>query len=105
MFAEPQSDEAQQRLKAFVETSDGFQLAEKDFQLRGPGELLGTKQHGLPPLRIADLSRDMPLLEEARRDARELVSADPDLSAAEHALLRRMTLGRYGKALELGDVG
>ncbi|MGO8688694.1 MAG: ATP-dependent DNA helicase RecG [Thermoguttaceae bacterium] len=105
VFAEPQSDEAQQRLKAFVETSDGFQLAEKDFQLRGPGELLGTKQHGLPPLRIADLSRDMPLLEEARRDARELVSADPDLSAAEHALLRRMTLGRYGKALELGDVG
>jgi ATP-dependent DNA helicase RecG len=105
VFADPQSDEAQQRLAAFVETADGFQLAEKDFQLRGPGDLLGTKQHGLPPLRIADLRVDMPLLEEARRDARALVAADPDLSAAEHALLRRMTMTRYGKALELGDVG
>ena len=105
VFADPQSEEAQQRLAAFVATADGFQLAERDFQLRGPGDLFGTKQHGLPPLRIADLRVDMPLLEEARQDARALVTADADLSAAEHAPLRRMTMSRYGKALELGDVG
>ncbi len=105
VFAEPQSDEAQQRLAAFAATTDGFELAEKDFQLRGPGDLFGTKQHGLPPLRIADLPGDMPLLEEARADARGLVAADPDLSAPEHGLLRRRMMAHYGKALELSDVG
>ena len=77
-----------------METTDGFALAEKDFAIRGPGDLFGTKQHGLPPLRIAELPGDMPLLEEARRDARALVAADPELSREEHARLRRMTLGR-----------
>ncbi len=94
VFAEPQNAEAEERLKAFVETTDGFALAEKDFALRGPGDLFGAKQHGLPPLRIAALPGDMPLLEEARQDARALVAADTDLSQAEHARLRRMTLAR-----------
>ncbi len=104
-FAEPQTEESQQRLGAFEKSTDGFELAETDFRLRGPGELFGTRQHGLPPLRIADLSRDAALLDEARRDALALVAADSGLSAPEHTLLRRMTLVRYGQALELGDVG
>jgi ATP-dependent DNA helicase RecG len=105
VFAEMQSDEARQRLEAFVATTDGFQLAETDFKLRGPGDLFGTKQHGMPPLWIADLLRDADVLDEARRDAHALVGQDPGLAGPQHALLRRMTLGRYGKALELGDVG
>jgi len=105
LFADSPSDEAQQRLQAFVASSDGFQLAELDFALRGPGNLLGTRQHGLPPLRIADLVRDAAVVEEARADARCLVAADPGLSKPEHAALRRMALVRYGKSLELGDVG
>ena len=105
VFADPQSEESQQRLQAFVSTTDGFRLAEVDFQLRGPGELFGTRQHGLPPFRIADLIRDAAILEEARGDARGLVTADPGLSLPEHALLRRMMLVRYGKALDLADVG
>jgi ATP-dependent DNA helicase RecG len=80
-------------------------LAETDFKLRGPGDIFGTKQHGLPPLRIADLLRDQSLLEEARRDAHDLVAADPGLASEGHARLRRMMMVRYGKALELGDVG
>ncbi len=104
-FANPQTEESQRRLEAFERSTDGFELAETDFQLRGPGELFGTRQHGLPPLRIADLTRDTALLEEARRDAQALVAADPGLSSPEHALLRRMTLVRYGQALDLGDVG
>ena len=105
VFADAQTDDSQERLKAFVDTTDGFELAEKDFQLRGPGDLFGTKQHGLPPLRIADLQRDMLLLEEARRDAHAMVLGDPELGMPEHTLLRRMMMVRYGKALELGDVG
>ena len=96
---------AQERLDAFASTTDGFRLAEIDFELRGPGELFGTRQHGLTPFRIAELPRDAVVLEEARRDANALVAADPGLSAPEHARLRRMVLSRYGKVLDLGDVG
>lgn len=105
VFAAPQSQESQERLKAFESLSDGFQLAEIDFRLRGPGELFGTRQHGLPPLRVADLQQDAELLAEARRDAAELVAADPGLSQPQHVVLRQRMLARYGKALELGDVG
>jgi ATP-dependent DNA helicase RecG len=105
VFAAPQSEESQERLKAFEASSDGFQLAEIDFCLRGPGELFGTRQHGLPPLRVADLQQDAELLAEARRDAAELVAADCGLSQPQHAALRQRMLARYGKALELGDVG
>jgi ATP-dependent DNA helicase RecG len=85
-------------------TTNGFELAEKDFELRGPGELLGTRQHGLPPLRIADLRRDSSIVAEARADAQALIAADPGLARPEHSLLRRQVLVRYGKALDLGDV-
>jgi ATP-dependent DNA helicase RecG len=104
-FAEPQTDEATRRLQAFVEIGDGFELAEIDFQLRGPGDLLGIRQHGLPPLRVADLQRDTVELEEARRTAQQLVAGDPELSAPPWARLRAMVLQRYGRALDLGDVG
>jgi ATP-dependent DNA helicase RecG len=105
VFADPASDDSRRRLEAFVGSTDGFKLAEVDFEVRGPGDLLGTRQHGLPPLRIANLARDGKLLEEARRDAQELVAADPGLAQAEHARLRRMVHVRYGRVLDLGDVG
>jgi len=104
-FADPQTDESKHRLEAFEQTTDGFRLAEVDFELRGPGDLLGTRQHGLPPLRIADLLRDADVLEQARADARQLIAADPELANPDHARLKRMVLVRYGQALELGDVG
>jgi len=99
------SDDGRERLEAFANSTDGFELAELDFTMRGPGDLFGTQQHGLPPLRMADLSRDRDLLEEARREAQALVKSDPGLKLPEHAKLRRQMLLRYGKALELGDVG
>ncbi len=105
VFADAQTEESRKRLEAFVGTTDGFKLAEVDMEIRGPGDLFGTRQHGLPPLRIADLLRDAPLLDEARRDALELVASDPGLSRPEHARLRRQMLVRYGRVLELGDVG
>jgi ATP-dependent DNA helicase RecG len=99
------SEQARARLDAFAATSDGFELAEMDFELRGPGDLFGTQQHGLPPLRIADLRRDQDTLNEARRAAIDLFAKDPGLSQANHTRLRRQMLTRYGHALELGDVG
>ena len=99
------SDAARERLDAFAKSTDGFALAELDLELRGPGDLFGPAQHGLPPLRIADLVRDRSVLEEARREAQLLVADDPGLKRVEHAKLRRQMLLRYGEALELGDVG
>src|SRR5690606_40979369 len=105
VFGSTESDEIRERLERFCSTSDGFALAEADLELRGPGDLFGTRQHGLPPMRVADLRRDQELLEEARRDAQTLVAADPQLADPAWHRLRRMVLVRYGSALELSDVG
>ncbi len=105
IIAEPKTDESKSRLDALVGSDDGFELAEVDFRLRGPGDMLGTRQHGLPPLMIADMHRDTAILEEARRDAKAMIDADPALALPEHLLLRRMVLARYGHSLDLGDVG
>ena len=105
VFANPATDDAVQRMDAFTRTTDGFELAEIDFSLRGPGDLFGTRQHGLPPLRIADMVRDVSVLEEARPAAQALIAADAELSNPAYARLKRMVLVRYGEALDLGDVG
>jgi ATP-dependent DNA helicase RecG len=73
-------------LKAIEEIQDGFELAEKDLELRGPGEFFGTRQSGLPDLRMARLS-DTALLELARDEAISLFVSDPGLKMSEHRLL------------------
>ncbi|MBI3320799.1 MAG: ATP-dependent DNA helicase RecG [Candidatus Omnitrophica bacterium] len=78
-----------QRLNAFVQTSDGFELAEHDLEQRGPGELLGREQHGWLRFRIANLLRDRGLLEPAREEARALISRDPDLRDPSRSALRQ----------------
>jgi len=105
VFAQPTNDESRERLNAFAASTDGFELAEIDFRLRGPGDLFGIRQHGLPPLRIADLQRDAEILDRARQDARTIVAEDAGLEDERFARLRRMVLVRYGQALEISDVG
>jgi ATP-dependent DNA helicase RecG len=105
LFAEPAQDEARQRLRLFTRITDGFTLAEQDAQLRGLGELFGTRQHGLGELRIGDLIADYELLRLAREDAHALVAADAGLRHPEHAGLRRMVLERYGQTLDLAAIG
>jgi ATP-dependent DNA helicase RecG len=104
VFAEPTTEEGHKRLQAFVSSRDGFELAEVDFQLRGPGELFGTRQHGMPPLMVADLRRDMDIVQRARNDARRLIEQDPALADPQWDRIRRMVLKRYGHALQLADV-
>jgi ATP-dependent DNA helicase RecG len=77
-----------ERLQAFVETTDGFELAERDLELRGPGELMGRRQSGWMRFRLAQLSRDRDLLESARHEAEELAAQDPELRNPSLATLR-----------------
>ena len=88
-----------ERLKILEEASDGFSIAEADLELRGPGDLLGTAQTGLPPVRLAKLPRDLPLLEEARSAAQKLMAHDPELTG--HPALRAR-LGFWEKQLFAG---
>jgi len=87
LLADEASRNAQSRLEAMVETQDGFVLAEKDLEMRGPGEFLGTRQSGLPEMKVAQLA-DVRLLETARREAETILDADTDLALPEHQLLR-----------------
>ena len=91
--------------EAIARTSDGFEIAELDLAIRGPGELFGAKQSGLAPFKVADLTKDLPLLRLARDDARDWIDRDPELRNPEAREARRLILERYGPALGLGDVG
>lgn len=88
------------RLRALAAHSDGFRLAEIDLQLRGSGDVLGTRQHGLPSLRFARLPSDAPLLERAHAAAAELLARDPELADPEHQLLAAASEERFGAAAE-----
>jgi ATP-dependent DNA helicase RecG len=88
------------RLEAIAGERDGFRLAEIDLELRGAGDVLGTRQHGLPELRVARLPEDTELLVRARDRAEELLRADPGLERPEHDLLRRAIRHRFGSELD-----
>jgi ATP-dependent DNA helicase RecG len=105
LVGEPTTEEGQRRLEAIASTDDGFKIAELDLEIRGPGELFGSRQSGMPPLLVADLLRDGELLNQAREDAAAWIDRSPDLAEETEALLRRKLLLVYGDALGLGDVG
>jgi ATP-dependent DNA helicase RecG len=87
---QPCSKVAWERLDTMARTTDGFVIAEKDLELRGPGEFFGTEQAGLPNFRFANLIRDQHLLKLARADAFEIINTDPDLEAEQHRVLKKI---------------
>jgi len=76
-----------------------------DLKLRGPGDFFGTRQHGLPSLKVANLTEELELLHEARDDALGLLASDPQLADSQHRVLRDELLDRYGQTLGLALVG
>jgi ATP-dependent DNA helicase RecG len=81
------SAESKTRIETMVRTNNGFEIAEVDLKLRGPGDLMGTQQSGALDLLIADLSKDGELLTQAREAATELLASDPQLAKPEHSMV------------------
>ena len=94
-----------ERTEVMTQTNDGFKIAEADLRLRGPGELLGTRQHGLPELRVGHLVDDFDLLEQAREDAFEIIRNDPALKKPEHGRLLPALRRAFGEKLKFVDAG
>ena len=88
LIADPKSEEGQRRMEIMTRTNNGFLIAEEDLRIRGPGEIYGTRQSGMPSFRVADLVKDMRLLEVARQEAFRLLERDPELARPEHTALR-----------------
>jgi ATP-dependent DNA helicase RecG len=100
------SPEAERRLNAMVRTQDGFEIAELDLELRGPGEFFGTKQAGMPGLRIANILRDRNLLELAKVEAAKLVSeSDPEITPSDHQRVMQHLRQHWQRRYGLVEVG
>jgi ATP-dependent DNA helicase RecG len=95
LIGDAKTEDAERRLQALVESDDGFQIAEQDLDIRGPGEFFGTRQHGIPAFRIANIVKDFALLEEAREEAKALNKEDPNLEKPEYAQLSRRLHDHY----------
>jgi ATP-dependent DNA helicase RecG len=89
LYQAPLTDSGKERLDILRKSTDGFEIAEADFKLRGPGDLLGLRQSGLPTFRVLDLSQDTSLIETARTDAKSILMADPSLEGARGQAIRR----------------
>jgi ATP-dependent DNA helicase RecG len=95
LYQYPITDQGRERLKTLTETTDGFLIAEKDLELRGPGDFFGTRQSGLPTLRVGDLMRDHRIMEEARREASAALD-DPGQAERLAAFVRESWAQRFG---------
>ena len=104
LLGNPKTDEGRARLSVMTKTQDGFEIAEYDLNLRGPGEFYGTRQSGLPDFRLANIIRDVDIIARAREAAFELVAADPHLQWDEHQVLKDALRRFWGDKLSLVQV-
>jgi ATP-dependent DNA helicase RecG len=92
-------------MKAMTGTNDGFEIAEEDLAIRGPGEFFGTRQAGMPDLKVASLIKDAKLLEVAREEAFRIAAEDPALLKPEHQMLKRILREKWRENLEMVSIG
>lgn len=104
LFADTKNETSMERLRVMCSTNDGFRIAEEDLRLRGPGELLGTRQHGTPAFKVADLTRDTELIQHSREDAAQLLKIDPHLTDPIHRNLRSALVDAYGETIRFIQV-
>lgn len=97
LISDAKNEEARERMQVMQKCTDGFSLSEKDLELRGPGEFFGTRQHGMPDLKVANPIADLAILERARTEANWLIKADPNLLLQEHKELREAVKSRLGE--------
>ncbi len=100
LVSDAQNEEAQTRLKVMCQTSDGFKIADEDLKLRGPGDFFGSRQHGLPKMKIANLLSDMKTLKEAQSEAKSILKDDPRLRKQENEILRKSVIKLYEQMKE-----
>ncbi|HRK31935.1 MAG TPA: ATP-dependent DNA helicase RecG, partial [Tepidisphaeraceae bacterium] len=105
LISDTQTDAAVERLQAMCRTNDGFEIAEIDLQQRGPGEFFGTRQSGLPEMKLADITREIELLQICREDAKEILTADPRLAASSRRTLRNALVKQFGDTIQLAAIG
>ncbi len=101
----PKTESAKKRFDTMADTQDGFRVAERDLELRGPGEFFGTRQHGLPELRFGNILRDFEIMEQARAEAFRLVREDPYLRAPRNSVIKDILKKRFVEKLDLINVG
>lgn len=99
------SEDALKRMTVMTETQDGFKIAEEDLNLRGPGEFFGTRQSGMPELKLAHLIYDRPILIAARQEAFAIIDQDPHLRHPAHVLIREKFIKDYQARFGLGQIG
>ncbi len=100
LVSNAQNPEAQARLNVMRKTSDGFKIADEDLRLRGPGDFFGSRQHGLPKMKIANMLDDMKTLKEAQEEAKNILEKDPRLKSKENLCLRKSVIKLYEKMKE-----
>jgi ATP-dependent DNA helicase RecG len=105
LIGDGQGEIAKERLAVMTQTNNGFEIAERDLALRGPGEFFGTRQHGLPEFKLADITQELQLLQQAKEDALSLLEIDARLRRPEHARLRTALIEMFGDSLPLAQVG
>jgi len=105
LVSDAKTEEASLRLEAISNTDDGFEIAQEDLNIRGPGELFGKRQHGLPSLQLGNIILDVEILEQARKEAFDLVSNDPQLQEDRYIKLKNILTEKFEDSFHLSFVG
>jgi len=103
LFSDVDGEIARARLSVLCKTNDGFKISEEDLKMRGPGDFFGTKQHGVPDLKVADLARDIKMLKDAQETAAEILNDDRALKKEEHKELAERVAQLFARE-EYGDI-